>query len=205
MKAMLVAFQQTGAEQFLEPMQAAAGHHRVGSDLFGVRGLDITEVLVQYRDLTGDTQYDDIISGSGSEYCRFLLSGDATSLAGPLDRRAALFRHARKTLTSEVRFTDRIFKFKDKFIDRMYNNTVATSASLQLLYSCISGAVADPSYLPRPYIRWWTGPAEASVLVRRQAARLEVRVWGHLPDPQVGSADGTLSAAQLLNRPILVF
>ena len=80
-----------------------------------------------------------------------------------------------EVLTSEVRFTDRIFKFKHNYIDHVFTDTVATSTSFDTLYYSITGndssnhrqrlniytklfslfvgAVADPGYFPRPYIR----------------------------------------------------
>ena len=44
-----------------------------------------------------------------------------------------------EVVTSEVRFTDRIFKFKHNYIDHVFTDTVATSTSFDTLYYSITG------------------------------------------------------------------
>ena len=56
-----------------------------------------------------------------------------------LTRIGALFRGHMEVLTSEVRFTDRIFKFKHNYIDHVFTDTVATSTSFDTLYYSITG------------------------------------------------------------------
>ena len=54
-------------------------------------------------------------------------------------RIGALFRGHMEVVTSEVRFTDRIFKFKHNYIDHVFTGTVATSTSFDTLYYSITG------------------------------------------------------------------
>ena len=56
-----------------------------------------------------------------------------------LTRIGALFHSHMEVLTSEVRFTDRIFKFKHNYIDHVFTDTVATSTSFDTLYYSITG------------------------------------------------------------------
>merc|ERR1712066_1046484 len=105
-----------------------------------------------------------------------LIAGTTDRLAQDLTRIGNLFSRNTEIMTSEVRFTDRIFKFKHNFIDKVFNNTIQTSTSFDTLYFSLTGAVADPGYFPRPYIRWWMNPEDLSVLVRRVGHMLEVRL-----------------------------
>ena len=193
MKALLLAYHLTANNKFLEPIRAAAERQRSEEDdeekILGSRGLKVHNVLAQYRDITGDKQYDDLILQSGDEYQKFVISGDPANLALPLQRRANLFLKNREVLTSEVRFSDRIFKFKDAFINKVFNTTLLdTSASFQLLFSTVTGSVGDAFYFPRQYVKWWSHPAEISALVRKvvhneapeHRTELELRVWSHV-------------------------
>lgn len=209
MKTMLLAYHLTHNERFLAPIRAAAEYTRssLGSEegdedkYWGTRGLKVHEVLAMYRDITGDSQYDDIILGSGDAFEIFVLSGDTDELASQLQRRANLFQSNREVFTSEVRFTDRMFKFKDAYIDKVFNGTMETSASFQLLYSSITGSVGGALYFPRPYVKWWMDPEDISVLVRKVTddeetgvkTQLEMRIWSHV------DADDVDVRFQLLN------
>jgi len=192
MKSMLLAFHLTGNNRFLDPIKTAADYKRLSlgsergdeDELWGTRGLKVHNVLAMYRDITGDKQYDDIITESGDEYQKFVISGSSASLSAPLQRRANLFLSNREVLTSEVRFSDRMFKFKSAYIDKVFNNTVDTSSNFQLLYATVTGSVADALYFPRPYLKWWMDPADISVMVRKvtdnDQAQLEIRIWSHV-------------------------
>ena len=60
-----------------------------------------------------------------------------------------------------------MFKFKYAYIDKVFNGTMETSASFQLLYSSVTGSVGDALYFPIPYVKWWIDPEDISVLVRK--------------------------------------
>ena len=91
-----------------------------------------------YRDITSDTTYDNILE-SDIGYYNFLISGNTEKLEGDLTRIGNLFSRNLESLTSEVRFTDRIFKFKHNYIDKVFNNTADTSTSFDTLYFTITG------------------------------------------------------------------
>ena len=82
-------------------------------------GLKVKEVLAMYRDITLDTAFDNILE-SDIGYYNFLISGNTEKLERDLTRIGNLFARNLETLTSEVRFSDRIFKFKHNYIDNMF-------------------------------------------------------------------------------------
>ena len=96
------------------------------------------EVLAMYRDITFDTAFDNILE-SDIGYYNYLISGNTEKLENDLTRIGNLFATNLETLTSEVRFTDRIFKFKHNYIDIVFNNTGDTSTSFDTLYFTITG------------------------------------------------------------------
>ena len=101
-------------------------------------GLKVKEVLAMYRDITLDTAFDNILE-SDIGYYNFLISGNTEKLERDLTRIGNLFARNLETLTSEVRFSDRIFKFKHNYIDKVFNNTTDTSTSFDTLYFTITG------------------------------------------------------------------
>ena len=101
-------------------------------------GLKVKEVLAMYRDITFDTAFDNILENDIGYY-NFLISGNTEKLERDLTRIGNLFARNLETMTSEVRFTDRIFKFKHNYIDNMFNNTSDTSTSFDTLYFTITG------------------------------------------------------------------
>ena len=79
--------------------------------------------------------------------------------------------------------------------------------------SVITGAVADPGYFGRPYIRWWMKPEELSVLVRRVGSVLEIRLVCDVerltfellrndrhPDTALVSCDGTEKLTEVIDN-----
>ena len=91
-----------------------------------------------YRDITFDTTFDNILE-SDIGYYNYMISGNTEKLENDLTRIGNLFATNLETLTSEVRFTDRIFKFKHNYIDKVFNNTGDTSTSFDTLYYTITG------------------------------------------------------------------
>lgn len=60
-------------------------------------------------------------------------------MAEALTKIGNLFHGNIEIMTSEVRFTDRIFKFKHNYVDAVFNQTLDTSTSFDTLYFTVSG------------------------------------------------------------------
>ena len=101
-------------------------------------GLKVKEVLAMYKDITNDKTFDDILDNDIGYY-NFLISGTTERLAQDLTRIGNLFSRNIEIMTSEVRFTDRIFKFKHNYIDKVFNKTLESSTSFDTLYFSLTG------------------------------------------------------------------
>ena len=101
-------------------------------------GLKVKEVLAMYRDITDDITFDNILENDIGYY-NFLISGATERLAQDLTRIGNLFSRNFEIMTSEVRFTDRIFKFKHNYIDKVFNKTMDSSTSFDTLYFTLTG------------------------------------------------------------------
>ena len=98
----------------------------------------MSDTLALYRDLTGDSTYDEVLSRQQSYY-DYIINGNTARLTQDFIKIRDLLLGHMEVLTSEVRFTDRIFKFKHNYIDKVFSNTIATSTSFDVLYYSISG------------------------------------------------------------------
>ena len=183
LKSMLLAYHLTGSERFLDPIKVIAELAKQNREI-ETRGIKVEEILAMYRDVSGDTQYDNQIFASGNTYLRYLIKGELSGFEPQLQQNVNLLTGHEQMLTSEVRFSDRIFMFKDAFIDKHFNNSLKTSANFDLLYSMVTGSVGTSFYFPRPYVKWNMHPEEISVLVRRTISpkSLEIRLWSHVDE-----------------------
>ena len=106
--------------------------------LSAYNGLKVKEVLALYRDITDDKSFDNILENDKGYY-NFLLTGHTEKLAQDLSKIGNLLSRNKEIMTSEVRFTDRIFKFKHNYIDKMFNKTIDGSSSFDTLYFTLTG------------------------------------------------------------------
>ena len=164
LRTLLLAEQITGEAQFLEPIHALAEHRRAylagtlpapteGNLSWAVEqnGGALRDVLSKRRLLTGDPQYDDLLEAEGSAYMRYWLSGDVQILTDAVTANVASMAHNEVQFTSEVRFTDRIFQFHNKYANRYQDESVPT-LDAKLLYNMVTGDVGDHAIAPlSPY------------------------------------------------------
>ena len=68
-----------------------------------------------------------------------MINGETGKLAEALTKIGNLFHGNIEIMTSEARFTDRIFKFKHNYVDAVFNQTLDTSTSFDTLYFTVSG------------------------------------------------------------------
>ena len=122
MKSIILAYYLTGSKRFLGPIKAIAELARQNGDI-ETRGIKVEEILAMYRDISGDTQFDDQIFASGNTYLRYLNKGELRGFEPQLQKNINLLTGHEQILTNEVRFSDRIFKFKDVIIDKHFDIT----------------------------------------------------------------------------------
>jgi hypothetical protein len=119
--------------------------------------------LAKYRFLTGDKQFDDLLTRRASAYVRYRLKGDGAGLEAALESTAAALRVNWPGYTSEVRWTDRVVRFPSGWL--RHCGRKAASPDTALLYSSATGDPGGVGYFPMNAVRWLTPPRDISALV----------------------------------------
>ena len=128
----------------------------------------LSSVIAKYRFLTGNTEFDELISKESLPYIRFRMDGDFSSLVSALGNNAEALRVNFEGYTSEVRYTDRVLRFPTLFTG---NETLSESAvrfftpDPSLLYSTVTGDPGGAGYFPLNAVRWLTEPRNIAALV----------------------------------------
>ena len=177
LRTLVLAEQITGDATYLEPVATLAEHRR--AYLAGTLGAPeegnlpwavaqaggaLRDALSKRRLLTGDPQFDDLLEAEGGPYLRYLLSGDESLLSDAVASNAAALAHNEVQFTSEVRFTDRIFQFHNKYANDFQDDPIPTFDA-KLLYNMVTGDVGDPAIAPLPAVQWRTEAEDLAVLV----------------------------------------
>jgi len=194
--ALLQAYAQTGDDRFAAPLLRMAGLRRahlaegdpdgpVGSPAWAAHRLPeiINDPLAKWRQLTGDTRFDDLLRTDASAYVRFTLTRDAAALERALADTARTLSVNWPLFTDEVRYTDRVLEFP-----RRWPRTIASGlkrVDAALLYSTVTGDPGAVDTFPLNGARWHTLPREFAVLVaenRRDHFAAEAFHFG--PEPR---------------------
>jgi hypothetical protein len=143
--------------------------------------------LAGYRFLSGDRQFDDVLRRDADGYVQFLLSGDRRVLEDDLAAVAAAFSINKPGYTSEVRWTDRVFRFPSAYLESFLKTPVALP-NTRLLYATLTG---DPSTwvgCRMAGVRWLTPPKDIAALVTENGptafSRRAVPLWQNTKGPR---------------------
>lgn len=123
----------------------------------------MNDALAKWRQLSGDSRYDDLLLADASAYVRFILTQDDTGLAEALAATARTLSVNWPMFTSEVRYTDRVLSFP-----HAWPRTIATGlqrVDAALLYSTVTGDPGTVENFPLNGARWHTLPREIAVRV----------------------------------------
>lgn len=120
--------------------------------------------LAKYRFLTNDSRFDNLLMADANGYVRYRLSGDQQTLVDALNNTADAFRVNKEAYTSEVRFTDRVFRYPLAY-EAHYTDTTPPSPDFLLLYGSITGDPGDALYFPMNAVKWMTNPRQIAALV----------------------------------------
>lgn len=174
--ALLQANVQTGDAQFLAPLlrmaamrssHLAAGNHDgpPGGAAWAAHRLPeiINDALAKWRQLTGNTQFDDLLLADASGYVRFVLAGDEAALTQALAGTAHTLSVNWPMFTSEVRFTDRVLSFPHTWPRTLATGLLRVDASL--LYSTVTGDLGSVGNFPLNGARWHTLPRDLATVV----------------------------------------
>ncbi len=174
--ALLQAHVQTGEDIFLTPLLRMAEMRRAhlaagdpdgppGSAAWAAHRLSeiLRDALPKWRQLTGDSRFDDLLRTDTGAYTRFVLTRDVAPLTTALAATAHTLSHNWPMFTTEVRFTDRVLAFPSAW--PLTAATGLTRVDTPLLYSMITGDPGRVENFPLNGARWHTIPTDLSVLV----------------------------------------
>ncbi len=172
---LLLAWHMTGDETCLRPLRSMAElrlkHGRrsrgePGSEAWCAARMGgfLPDALAKYRFLTGDGQYDDLLSTDASGYVRYRLTGEDKVLVDALRRNAEAFRYNWEGYTGEMRWTDRVMAFTRNYL-RYFPGDAPPGPSPEILYSSATGDPGDPKVFPLNAVRWRTEPREIAARV----------------------------------------
>jgi hypothetical protein len=185
-KALMLTCFMTGNEKYLEPllsmMRIRLEYHfnppqqeplpgsaawcalAAGEDSDGMSSF-LPETVAKLRLLTSIDRIDDILAKSRiSGYLKMRISGDQEYLTQDLSKSMEAWRINRPAFTSEVRYTDRVLNFTDRWYNHG-NGWSYPTPNVALLYSMITGDPGSHTIFPLYAVRWQTQPREIAVLV----------------------------------------
>ncbi len=182
---LLLTWHMTGDERYLDPIRSMAdallryveapvARPEPGSEAWCAQRLGgLLGVLGKYRWLTGDDEFDALLSRRADPYLDYRLHGDPARMAAALAKSAEALSVNFEGYTSEVRYTDRVLKFPR--VSRYAKKCRKTrdyyaSPDPELLYSTLTGDPGTVLYFPLNAVRWLTPPRDIAALVT-QASR----------------------------------
>lgn len=214
---MLMAYQVTGDEKYLQPIRSMAtiradylSRHPEATKLnsAGILGsaswgdlvsLDpnvtpgssdwcaaqmgplLSGSLMGYRRLTGDAQFDVVLRHDADGYSRFLIDGNRQALTEQLKSAADAFAQNREAFTSEVRWTDRLFRLTPGYLNR-YQNPPYALPNTQLIYNAATGSVSTWAGCRLGAVRWHTSPTDIAALVTQATPKTFAAELYHFGD-----------------------
>lgn len=181
--SLLLTYHMTGDEKYLAPLLSMAkarldylknppeGQPSPGSTAWcGARLGMMAAVGAKFRLLTDRADFDELLREDASPYVAYRLGLDDRNgkLVKALGNTAAALRFNFEGYTSEVRYTDRVFRFPALFqANGMYPEAKPEIAQpdTQLLYSTVTGDPGDVGFFPMNRVRWMTPPRAFAALV----------------------------------------
>ena len=198
-KTMLLTYHMTGDEQYLQPIKSMAAIRLKylnippegeiepggaawcalrGSDRFG-SGMSrfLPETLSKYRLLTGDDQFDELLKADAGGYVKMRLGEGRDALVAELKRNAEAFGINKPAYTSEMRWTDRVLRFNERWGNEA-NGWAWPTPNTSSLYASATGDAGDPRYFPMNAVRWGIPPrAFAALVTEAGSERFEAELY----------------------------
>ncbi len=125
----------------------------------------LPEILIKYRLITGDNSFDKILEKDSVGYERFLFDKDVNVLTTSLKDLNLSLSLPEVFFTEEVRWTDRLFSFTDKYFNDILD-TPLPSFNINLLFSSLTGNIGNFKFLPIFGVQWLTNPEKIAVLTK---------------------------------------
>jgi hypothetical protein len=209
-RTMLLTYHLTGREKYLQPIRSMArirmkylrappeGEPKPGSAAWcavgggrfgsGMRRF-LPATLAKYRLLTGDAQFDALLKADAGGYMKMRLGLGRDALVAGLRRNAEAFRINRPAYTSEMRWTDRVLTFNDRWGNEG-NGWGWPTPNPAVLYATATGDPADPRYFPLNAVRWLIEPrAFAALVTATGRERFEAELYNFRDEPRAVAAE----------------
>ncbi len=182
---LLLTHYMTGQAKYLEPIRSMTrvrlryltspprSQPDPGSEAWCASKLgSLSSVIAKYRFLTGNSEFDELLSKERAAYVGFRMRGDINSLVLALRDNAEALRVNFEGYTIEVRYTDRVLRFPSLFGENGFVPEAQArirKPDTLLLYSTVTGDPGDAGYFPLNMVRWLTPPRNIAVLVTASA------------------------------------
>lgn len=133
-------------------------------------GAYLPAALAKYRFLSGDTQFDDVLRRDANAYVHYRLDKNMDVLLKDLREAVLAFRFNRDSYTSQMRYTDRMFRFTKAYAN-YFENSPLPLPEPRIFYAMASGDVniidSHGSVMVGSMraVRWLTSPQEIAALV----------------------------------------
>ena len=175
-QALLLTATLTEDESYLEPLRSMAEHRRdwlAGTLSDGAEGelawaagelSFLSDVLARHAVLSGSDEFHDLLEAEGDALVQYRLFGEDAAIDDAMARAADSLGVNQEAFTTEVRFSDRIFKFHSRYANDHTSEEIP-SFDVDLMYSLITGDMGSPLYFPSPAVRWQTSPRDIAVRV----------------------------------------
>ncbi len=203
---LLLCWHMTGQQKYLQPLRSMAAirlkglndppreEPAAGTQAWCAARLGfLAATLAKYRQLSGSTEFDELLAKDHRALTRWGPGGDRTALVAALRDGAEALRVNFEGYTSEVRYTDRVLRFPALFGGNMMFRQGIPSIETpnpSLLYSTTTGDPGDCGYFPLNAVRWLTPPREIAALVTQTGSdRLTAELFHFGPQPRRMAAE----------------
>lgn len=209
LNTLLLTYHMTGKKQYLEPIFSMAKifqeyffqSYRPASEPGNLQWCAeqmasfLPGILAKYRVLTGDKQFDELILGSGDGYTSFRLKGDRQKLEQEFQEQAGAFAYNFEAFTSEVKWTDRVFRFHPVYLNEIIDKPIP-SYNANRVFASLTGNIGDALYFPISAVRWRTSAKDfAALVLEAEPSQFRAELF------HFGEQSRTLEAELFLLRP----
>jgi hypothetical protein len=179
-RCLALTFQMTGDEEFLEPLRSMArvlekfprpsSDAEAGSEQWCAANMDgILPALAKTRLLSANEEFDELLLAESDPIITHRLKGSQRPIVEALRNNVEFLRSNFEAYTSELRFTDRLFRYPEVY-GRWDEDTEDRRATVRqfdssIFYQVATGDPGDLLYYPLMAVRWLTPPRELAVFV----------------------------------------
>ncbi len=154
------------AEKRIEGMgEERPDNYKQGSLEWAISELkgNLPEILIKYRLITGDYSFDAILERDARGYERYIFEKDLEKLTESLSDLRKSLSLPEEYYTTEVRWTDRLFAFTNKYFNYILDEPLP-SFDAGFLFSCFTGNIGNFKFLPVFGVKWLTDPKDIAIL-----------------------------------------